>query len=91
MEKDFLLGFHDTGSRTLDLRNGLQSRFVAPGIHIDFHQVVVHLFGVSGIREFIEKAFEHRYRLGKRRVGCFVQTQGIVIECLFLHAQVVRA
>ena len=88
-EKDFLLGFHNTWSRLRDLGNGCQCRIVTAGVHIDFHQVVVHTFAIAGIRELIQEAFEHGYRFGKWRIGCFVDAKRIVVQSLFLHRLVV--
>ena len=90
-EKNLLLGFHDTGTRLRNLGNGLQGRIVTTGIHVSFHQVIVHTFTVSGIREFIQETFENNDRFCKRRIRSLMDAQSIIVQSLFLNRLVIIA
>ena len=88
-EKNLLLGFHDTGTRLRNLGNGLQGRIVTTGIHVSFHQVIVHTLTVSGIWEFIQETFEDNNRFRKRRIRSLMDAQCIIVQSLFLHRLVI--
>ena len=90
-EKNLLLGFHDTRTRLRNLGNGLQGCIVTTGIHVSFHQVIVHTFTVSGIREFIQETFENNDRFCKRRIRSLMDAQSIIVQSLFLNRLVIIA